>query len=633
MLVSMPWAVIYLPSIQLGTLEAVLNRANVTAATRSYFLDFVEMTVETIGENGEEPITVDDHIAISESSWLSGMGDWVFCVPPLREPTPQQTRAYDAYLASKRADSRLIGAVKRMRRTAPAFIARCAEDVLAWEPTIVGFTTTFSQNAASLLLAKTLKLRRPDLTIVFGGSNCDDSMGVELMRTFGFVDYIVQGEAEYALPALVDELARGVTAPVTGGVCHRDAHGNVVANPAGEAVRMDDVPQPVYDEYFAKLASSRMRGDLNSLVTIPAETARGCWWGAKHHCTFCGLNGATMTFRSKSPAKAAREFAALSERYHLTTFQLVDNILDLTYFKTLLPQLARARELGDDYRIFYETKANLRKEHLKGMADAGIYWIQPGIENLSTHVLALMDKGCTALQNIRLLKWAREYKMTVSWNLLYGFPGETLDDYEAIYDLVPSLTHLEAPGMLRLLLERFSPYFTNPGKYGIDVLGPSEWYRHVYDLPTDALMRLAYDFEYQVPELAGRSYPKLQERLRALWPKGTGGGTFRYSRGPGFVKLRDRRAATPARDVTLRGAAAAVYLAADAGATLDELVARVKSDASPAEIQELLADLVARRYMYEEGGKYLALAVADRPLVAYDPDASAHLRGAAAIAI
>ena len=98
-------------------------------------------------------------------------------------------------------------------------------------------------------------------------------------------------------------------------------------------------------------------------------------------------------------------------------------------------------------------------------------------------------------------------------------------------------------------------------------------------------------------------------------------------------KLRDRRAGTPARDVTLRGVAAAVYVAADAGATLDELVARVPSGVKPAEIQELLADLVARRYMYEERGKYLSLAVADRPLLAYDPDASAHLRGGAAVAV
>jgi ribosomal peptide maturation radical SAM protein 1 len=630
MLVSMPWAVIYLPSIQLGTLEAVLRDVGVTATARSYYLDFVEYTMSATAAAPEgERITVDDHVAISESSWLTGMGDWVFAVPPLREATAEQDRAYAEYLTARHIEPRLLAIAERMKRAVPAFIERCADDVLAWEPTIVGFTSTFSQNVASLALAQALKARRPDLTIVFGGANCDGTMGMQLLSSFSFIDYAVQGEAEYALPGLVRELAQGVSAPLTGGVMHRAADGTVVANPAGEAVRMNDVPLPTYEEYFARLARSQVRGDVNPMVTIPVETARGCWWGAKHHCTFCGLNGSTMTFRSKDPVKAANEFAVLSERHGYTTFQTVDNILDLGYFKTLLPALARAREQGDDYRIFYETKANLRKEQVKGLSDAGIYWIQPGIESLSSHVLALMNKGSTALQNIRLLKWAREYDMSVSWNLIYGFPGETEEDYEKIFELLPSLSHLEAPGMVRMLLERFSPYFTNPEKYGIRILGPSQWYRHVYALPDEALMRLAYDFEYEVPELAGRAYPKLQQRFGALWSKAVRGGTFRYARGPGFVKLRDRRAGTPARDVTLRGAAALVYLAADAGATVDELVRCAREgadpDIAPEQVRELLDDLVARRYMYEEGGKYLSLAVADRPVLRYASDASAHL--------
>jgi radical SAM superfamily enzyme YgiQ (UPF0313 family) len=43
------------------------------------------------------------------------------------------------------------------------------------------------------------------------------------------------------------------------------------------------------------------------------ETARGCWWGAKHHCTFCGLNQNDMAFRAKSPQ------CAMDELVHLGT--------------------------------------------------------------------------------------------------------------------------------------------------------------------------------------------------------------------------------------------------------------------------------------------------------------------------
>src|SRR5262249_7242667 len=34
------------------------------------------------------------------------------------------------------------------------------------------------------------------------------------------------------------------------------------------------------------------------------ETSRGCWWGERSHCTFCGLNGLTMNYHAMSPQKA-----------------------------------------------------------------------------------------------------------------------------------------------------------------------------------------------------------------------------------------------------------------------------------------------------------------------------------------
>ena len=37
------------------------------------------------------------------------------------------------------------------------------------------------------------------------------------------------------------------------------------------------------------------------------ETSRGCWWGQIHHCLFCGLNGDTIAYRSKSPGRAVEE--------------------------------------------------------------------------------------------------------------------------------------------------------------------------------------------------------------------------------------------------------------------------------------------------------------------------------------
>ena len=54
---------------------------------------------------------------------------------------------------------------------------------------------------------------------------------------------------------------------------------------------------------------------------------------------------------------------------------MVDNILDMRYFRDLIPALA---EESADLHLFFEVKANLRKDQLQALANAGIRVIQPG---------------------------------------------------------------------------------------------------------------------------------------------------------------------------------------------------------------------------------------------------------------
>ena len=94
---------------------------------------------------------------------------------------------------------------------------------------------------------------------------------------------------------------------------------------------------PVYDEYFDSLVRCDLVAKIKPSLALPIEASRGCWWGMKSHCTFCGLNGISMRFRSKSAERAENELLTLAKRYKVTKFVAVDNILDLSYFKTLLP--------------------------------------------------------------------------------------------------------------------------------------------------------------------------------------------------------------------------------------------------------------------------------------------------------
>jgi hypothetical protein len=73
-----------------------------------------------------------------------------------------------------------------------------------------------------------------------------------------------------------------------------------------------------------------------------------------------------------------------------------------------------------------------------------------------------MRKGCTGLQNIQLLRWCEELGITVFWNLLCSFPGESPVEYARMAELIPLLAHLQKPSYCgRIHVDRFSPLFTN----------------------------------------------------------------------------------------------------------------------------------------------------------------------------
>ena len=319
-------------------------------------------------------------------------------------------------------------------------------------------------------------------------------MGAALLRAFSWIDVVVRGEAELVLPGLVrDLLAQGPIRPQPG-FCYREHGTEVIVPEAGAAmVPMDELPTPNYDEYFERLAKTSVAAELSPDVQIPYEASRGCWWGAKSACTFCGLNGSSMQPRRKSPTRVVEELAALASRYGRLDFCLADTILHQDHLRDALPGL---RDLGLDLRIFCEIKANLTRAQVRSLRDAGVDHIQPGIESLSDAILKLMGKGTTPLQNVRLLKWCAEYGVAVTWNLLYGLPGEPPEEYARMADVLPSLSHLTPPRLVPLYLDRFSPYFERPAQFGLTITGVPDHYAVVYPVEETALGDLAHWFTH-----------------------------------------------------------------------------------------------------------------------------------------
>jgi ribosomal peptide maturation radical SAM protein 1 len=602
----MPFGHAKYPSIQLGTLATVLKGHGIEAKCHYLNLKFA----------GQIGFPLYD--TLCEQQLL--IGEWLFSRLLYRD-TPNHSKYLTTFKPLCDRIGQITGAGISVlqeieERTAPQFLTRASTSIDWGQYAIIGFTSMFHQNVASLTLAKLIKDLYPKVKIVFGGANYDGEMGREYFRACPWIDYAVIGEGEVAFPALVKHIRGGGSGKLPAGVMARQ----------GAAIEYDPNPAlfsefhemgpPDYDDYFEQLAAINPAAASDFSRILLYESARGCWWGEKHHCTFCGLNAQSMKFRAKKPEQVLDELRYLSAKYNATRFRFVDNIIDMAYIDSVFGKLADARY---DLDIFIETKSNLPKRQINTLARGGVKVMQPGIESLSDATLREMDKGVSPMQNLVCLKWSSYYNVHVSWNILLGFPNETPEDYRRQIALIPSLMHLPPPESVgQFWLERFSPYFTNPARYGITITGPGVAYGYVYDASRMDLGKVAYDFEY---EPAHRVDPALVQELTHLtdqWKRRSASPDkpfMYYVKGIGFITVYDGRGEGAPVRKRYDGLAAFLIEYCNEAPRMLELI-RQAVTASPelaslAEtgVQQGLSELVADRILYEEKGKYFTLAL------------------------
>ncbi|MCG8455478.1 MAG: RiPP maturation radical SAM C-methyltransferase [Holophagales bacterium] len=664
-LVQVPFAAVSRPSLGLGLVKSHLERAGLSAQVEYSSFAFAER------------VGLDVYGLIEISSPDVLFGEWIFSRAAFPErATPDREADDERFLDSlehsvfasetarwlrlcyPRLDLKRLAA--SVREQAELFLDDLAEALLARRPKMVGCTSMFQQHCAALALLRRIKDRDPGIVTLLGGPNCEGTMGLTTHQAFPWVDFVFSGETDAYIGDLCRDLLReGIELEAsrlpTGvwGPAHRlgDADSAPSEAPASTAAvsghlvslgasrdpdaysgvvhDLDLIPPPDYEDYFARLGSS----DLAPFIgpALPLESSRGCWWGEKQHCTFCGLNGMGMVYRSKSPEAVLAEIRDLCDRHRVREVEFADNILGMESLKTLIPALAAAGNGGgggNGSHLFFEIKANLSREHLRALSAAGVRWIQPGIESLHPEILERLKKGVSPLHNVQLLRWARQLGTHVYYTLLYGLPDDRDAWYADLAEWIPQLAHLQPPfASSRIRFDRFSPYHRDAPAFELD-LSPKRQYGYVYPVPKRDLAGLAYYFEdYSrttrgvVSGQAGEARPGLRAFLDAVttwrhqWfdPRRAEPPTLTLEDDGQALTVTDRRPrAAGSGTVVLDGLDRELYLLCDqirSAATLRRRSAARGAGASRG-LEERLADLVGRGLLLESGDRFLALALA-----------------------
>jgi ribosomal peptide maturation radical SAM protein 1 len=609
--VVMPFAALTRPSLAAGLLQANLERAGIPC--ESVYLNLVMGDV--VGPAAYRRFS-------SEAPTTALAGEWVFSQMLFGDRCSTWHSYRDEVLdhpvwgtSSERHDE-----ILRLLELAPMFLERAfaARDWGAYD--VVAFTSTFEQTLPSLCLARHIRERHPTVALILGGANFEGCMGRPYLEHFDFIDFICTAEGDTSFVQLCASLAewrggRASTIDVPSGFLFRDNGVNVPSSQPPTPVALECSPMPAYDDFFrgaAERLASVDGGAFNQW--LPVEASRGCWWGEKAHCTFCGLNGDTMRFRAKSAAQVIRETDDLVRRHAVRRLQFADNILGTSFFDDLLPYWA---ERQDGIERFFEIKSSLTRSELTLMRRAGVTTVQAGVESLSDATLRLMRKGVSAAQNVALLRWCCELGIDALWNIIYAFPCEALADYPTQLAALRDLVHLSPPDAAApIRMDRFSPNFANWREHGFTRIAPMPAYRHVFPVPDDVLSELAYYFHYDHPQLdealkagadVARFVSEWQERRRRRTS-----GVLSVAKNGDRLIVEDTRFTRPPTRRVLDDAEAALVMACDAPASPRTAIGRASGLAGPGactlDFDAPLARLLESRVIGQLGDRLVTLA-------------------------
>lgn len=298
-LITMPFFPVNGPSIQIGLLHSITQRAG-------FPVDSFHLNL-----NMAAHLPVEFYNVLSLTSGCL-IAEWLFAEAAFGRP-PMSLEAFLAAFPQEAESLRRarlgIRGLRQICKLLPGYLKECMRIGDWGKYKVIGLSSTFQQNVPSLAIAKRMKEQYPDVKIVFGGANMEGEMGSEYLRAFSFLDYVVTGEGDTAFPALLQRLFEGRSVEDVPGLAFRWSDDIRMNEPAPPIQDLDSLPVPNYDDFFDR------RRTLNLPETyletyLPIETARGCWWGEKHHCTFCGINGLNMKFRAKSMERVLSELSS-----------------------------------------------------------------------------------------------------------------------------------------------------------------------------------------------------------------------------------------------------------------------------------------------------------------------------------
>jgi radical SAM superfamily enzyme YgiQ (UPF0313 family) len=320
----------------------------------------------------------------------------------------------------------------------PDFCSYVARELQSVPFDVLGFSSICSSFPLTIRIAREMKRIRPEVPIMFGGPQAS-VVDVATMEAYPFVDFVVRGEAEESLPALIEAITAGAPPDGVPGVTYRQG-GKLVRAPNAPIIRdLDDLPLPAFHLY----------PELKDCHYVPLELGRGCPFA----CTFCSTNDFfRRRYRLKSPARIIEQMRIVRDTYDITTFDLIHDMFTVDRKRVIAFCEA---VIGTGEQFYWNCSARtdcIDDEMIALMARAGCKAIFFGIETGSARLQKIVKKNLDLQDAVARIARTDRHEITTAVSLITGFPEETMDDLRDTVDFfVDSLRFDYAEPQLHIL--------------------------------------------------------------------------------------------------------------------------------------------------------------------------------------
>ncbi len=344
----------------------------------------------------------------------------VFCTPPsegLEHRWPPLGLLYMAsnLYARERHVVKIIDAFER-NMGLKEFLYRVKRE----DPDIVAMSCTAHAFPSAVEALKETSVACPNAKTVMGGYH-PTFTAEEILRAYGFIDYVIRGEGERAFLDLVDHIANGEEPKKVLGVCYLK-NGRVVTNPADMIIDLDALPSPNRDlvqgyDYGTWFKGIRLT--FEKFTTI--LTSRGCPYGCRYCCCTTFSMG---RWRTRSVDNVLDELEDIYGRGYGSCV-IVDDSFMLNPKRVLkICEGIKRRKIR--LQLLCESRADHASPGvLKAMKDAGFTVVYFGMESGVQRILDYYGKRITPQQNRRAVEEAKKAHLLVIGSFIIGAPVET----------------------------------------------------------------------------------------------------------------------------------------------------------------------------------------------------------------